>query len=398
MKTLSDNNCDTSVTVDGIWMRRGHTSLYGVVAVNNSVETGKVLDIHTCSKYCHSCELSRKLPKDSDKYKNWESSHKPECKVNYQGSSGGMEVDAAVKIFSRSEEKHGLRYTKYIGDGDSKGYSAVVAADVYGDDCVIEKHECIGHIQKRMGGRLRKLRKEYKKVKLSDGLSISGRNRLTDKQIDSLQFYYGEAIRKNTDSLAKMKQAVWATFLHKASTDDHPQHFFCPNGTDSWCQFNKGLDAEGNNKDYKHKNGLPAAVVEVIKPIFRDLANPDLLRRCLHGKTQNNNEALNQLIWDRCPKVKFCSKEVVEICAFEAISFYNDGYVAAKEVLEKLGIKAGSWCEQGLEKLDVLRIKASDRRTLTATKTKRKQRRGLKKQKIDIEKEKGGAQYGYGLF
>lgn len=53
VKALSENNCDTSVIVDGTWMRRGHTSLYGVVAVN-SIETGKVLDMHTCSKYCHS--------------------------------------------------------------------------------------------------------------------------------------------------------------------------------------------------------------------------------------------------------------------------------------------------------------------------------------------------------
>lgn len=117
----------------------------------NSIETGKVLDMHTCSKNYHSCELSRKLRKDSEKNKNWESSHKPECKVNYQGPSGGMEVDAAVKIFSRSEEKHGLRYTKYIGDGDSKDYCAVVEEKVYGDDVTIEKHECIGHIQKRIG-------------------------------------------------------------------------------------------------------------------------------------------------------------------------------------------------------------------------------------------------------
>lgn len=52
-----------------------------------------------------------------------------------------------------------------------------------------------------MGKRLHKLRKEYKKVKLSDGISLSSKNRLIDKQMDSLQFYYGGAIRRNTDSL-----------------------------------------------------------------------------------------------------------------------------------------------------------------------------------------------------
>lgn len=51
------------------------------------------------------------------------------------------------------------------------------------------------------GGMLHKLRKEYKKVKLSDGKSLSSKSRLIDKQIDFLQFYYGGAIRRNTDSL-----------------------------------------------------------------------------------------------------------------------------------------------------------------------------------------------------
>lgn len=99
--------------MDGTWVRCYHTSLYGVVAVN-SIETGKVLHMHNCSKYCQRWEVSRKLPEDSEKYENWEALHKPECKVNYQCPSGGLEVDAAVKIFSSSEEEHGLRYTKSI--------------------------------------------------------------------------------------------------------------------------------------------------------------------------------------------------------------------------------------------------------------------------------------------
>jgi hypothetical protein len=61
----------------------------------------------------------------------------------------------------------------------------------------IIKLECIGHIQKRMGKRLRNFRIEMKGKKLSDGKGVSGNGRLTDKQIDSLQFYYGKAIRDN---------------------------------------------------------------------------------------------------------------------------------------------------------------------------------------------------------
>lgn len=44
-----------------------------------------------------------------------------------------------------------MRYTRYLGDGDSKGQQTVNEAKPYGDDIQIEKLECIGHIQKRMG-------------------------------------------------------------------------------------------------------------------------------------------------------------------------------------------------------------------------------------------------------
>ena len=42
----------------------------------------------------------------------------------------------------------------------------------------IKKLECVGHIQKRMGNRLRNLRKSLKGTKLSDGKGIAGKGRL----------------------------------------------------------------------------------------------------------------------------------------------------------------------------------------------------------------------------
>ncbi|GFW84755.1 uncharacterized protein TNCV_680431 [Trichonephila clavipes] len=44
---------------------------------------------------------------------------------------------------------------------------------------------------------------------------------------------------------------------------------------------------------YHHKNSLPVDVVEAMRPVFRDLANPELLKKCLHGGTQNPNESVN---------------------------------------------------------------------------------------------------------
>ncbi|KAM7293882.1 uncharacterized protein ISCGN_023460 [Ixodes scapularis] len=201
-------------------------------------------------------------------------------------------------------------YTAYIGDGDSKAFLAVKESKPYNKD--VEKHECVGHVQKRMGTRLRSMKASLKGKRLSDGLTLSGKGRLTEKDIDSLQFYYGKAIRDNTDSLQNMRKAVWAIYFHKLSTDEKPNHGLCPNGPSSWCGYNRSL-SDGNPETYLHRNSLPTAVLEAIKPVFQALSSPGLLSKRLHGRTQNTNESLNQLIWCRCPKTTFVGTDTVKI-------------------------------------------------------------------------------------
>ena len=46
---------------------------------------------------------------------------------------------------------------------------------------------------------------------------------------------------------------------------------------------------------YKPGSGLPLSVIKHLKPIYSELSNDDLLKKCLHGKTQNQNESLNLL-------------------------------------------------------------------------------------------------------
>lgn len=49
-------------------------------------------------------------------------------------------------VNQRSLLNRRVRYVKFLGDGDSKSYSAVVESKPYGDTQV-EKLEFIGHIQ-----------------------------------------------------------------------------------------------------------------------------------------------------------------------------------------------------------------------------------------------------------
>lgn len=61
-----------------------------------------------------------------------------------------------------------------ICDSDSKGFQEVIER-IMVKGVTIEKLECIGHMQKRMGTRLRTLRKIMKESKLKDGKVIRGK-------------------------------------------------------------------------------------------------------------------------------------------------------------------------------------------------------------------------------
>ncbi|GFX47775.1 nucleic-acid-binding protein from transposon X-element [Trichonephila clavipes] len=67
-------------------------------------------------------------------------------KKNHSGSAGKMEVCGMQKIFLRSEQKHGLKYQRYIGDGDSKTFLSIAEKVPYGDSVPIVKIECGGYV------------------------------------------------------------------------------------------------------------------------------------------------------------------------------------------------------------------------------------------------------------
>lgn len=204
----------------------------------------------------------------------------------------------------------------------------------------MRKLECVGHVQKRLGTRLRKLKTSLKKVKLSDGKAIGGQNRLTDSEIDNLQRYYGLAIRRNLADVKSMQDAVWATYFHKLSSDDNPQHDLCPNEEGTLCKFNK---SKATNTPFYHTKSLPGAVMVAIKAIYEDRAQEKLLERCLHGKTQNPNECFNKCIWKRVPKTDFFSLNTLHLGVLDAVICFNEGSIAKVNVLQRMGITPGKF-------------------------------------------------------
>ena len=139
-----DRVLDTKVSGDGTWQKRGQSSLNGVVTL---IGNGKCINYEVLSKKCKSCEAwEYKKAIDIVGYNDWKAQHV--CSINYTGSAGAMEVVGMQKMFGRSVNLHGLRYTFYIGDGDTKSFDQICKSDPYPGH-TITKGECVGHAQKK---------------------------------------------------------------------------------------------------------------------------------------------------------------------------------------------------------------------------------------------------------
>ena len=121
-----------------------------------------------------------------------EERHKEECECNYKGSSHGMEIAGVTAIWLHSVKDLKLRYTTFIGDVDAQTFACLTELKPYGEDVEIIKPECVGHVQKRMGTALRKLKKSG--IEDENGQLVKFKGRLTDNGVTALNVYYGGAI------------------------------------------------------------------------------------------------------------------------------------------------------------------------------------------------------------
>ncbi|GFY31797.1 uncharacterized protein TNCV_4201061 [Trichonephila clavipes] len=325
---------DVSVSYDGTWQKRGHTSNLGLGIIID-ILSGLVLDFEVLSKYCHNCVVAgRDMGVDSAEFHIWQKGHADECDKNFDGTSGAMEMHAALIMWRRSISDCQMRFVSMLSDGDSKTFQFLSDNKIYGSDIKIEKEECLNHIAKRLGTSLRNKVKEWKVKKVTLGGRKQGS--LTDKNITKLQNYYRKAIKDNVPDTDKMKTATCiASLMHCSSTDKKPMHGKCPEGESSWCFYKRAIaKGETPGSHSSMKTYLSPQVVEKIMPVYQRLASDTILERCVAGKTQNSNESLHSCIWRKCPKEVFVSKRRLEIAVTDAIEKHNLGYVKSLEAKE----------------------------------------------------------------
>ncbi|CAD6201804.1 GSCOCG00002783001-RA-CDS [Cotesia congregata] len=134
------NQNPKNLTVSGVstWKQRGFASLFGIATLIGKYSK-KVVDTVVKSSFCQDCNLWKGKNKfDVKAYEDWFKEHVDSCAINCKESSGKMEKDAVLEMFNRSVEKHEVKYSKFIGDGEG-----VPDMNPYDDDPVVEK-QCLG--------------------------------------------------------------------------------------------------------------------------------------------------------------------------------------------------------------------------------------------------------------
>ncbi len=151
-----------TVIVDGGWSKRSHKHLYNAksgVAIIIGKETGNILYIGVRNKYCAAC--SQGILKENHR----------------NASSFEMESDILLKGFSQAESVHGVRYTRFVGDGDSLVHTTLLQG-VPRWGYAIKKLECANHACKCYRSGLEKLIQKNSQYKGGGGLTEKMRKRL----------------------------------------------------------------------------------------------------------------------------------------------------------------------------------------------------------------------------
>ena len=378
-----------AVSFDGTWQRRGHSSHNGVATVIDLL-TGLPLDFEVLSNFCLKC----KLEEGNDPSNEWKKQHAAKCLKNFDGSANAMEVESAVRMWKRSVQKNGMRYTSMLCDGDSKSFDAVSREEVYGPSFPIEKEDCVNHVSKRMGTALRNLVAEAK----AQGSPISGKGKLTQPKIIKIQNYYGRAIKDHFDDIEVLKKRIFAILLHLSSTDAFPKHQQCPAGEKSWCFWQRANAKNEKPNAHKDHETIPPDVGKKLVPIFQRLADERLLKRCQRNKTQNPNESLHQLIWKLAPKAIYTGKNTLETAVTLALCQFSMGRSFQHLLCNLVGFDAGKFLQQNSISADKKRLKKAEIASSFQAKKRRKELKFSRAVKDQNSKEKEGPTYSAGAF
>ena len=122
------------------------------------------------------------------------------------------------------------------------------------------------------------------------------------------------------------------------------------------------------------------------------------MKKCLHGKTQNQNESFNSTLWERIPKNNYVGLQKLRLGVYDSVSNFNDGRQGCIDIFTKLGLNPGHYTTVCCDMLNKRRILSSKHKSTEHVKKARKIIRAQKKVKTHTKKQQEGKTYKKGGF
>lgn len=226
------------------------------------------------NKYCLVCARasnSNKEPVEHVCFKNWDDSK----------SSSAMEASIIVEGFKTSEALYGVRYAKFIGDGDSNIYKKILEQRPY-KDLTVQKVECRNHLYRNVCNKLRDITKNRKYSGEFRNILNGNVFRLRNAVAKAVKF------RKISNDIAGLRRDI----------DNAPYHVFGNhNKCDSYyCQGPK--ENEINKVPEMEKSGIFGEIITTMrryllvqsKSLIQDLNSNivesynAIVAKCISGK------------------------------------------------------------------------------------------------------------------
>lgn len=235
---------------------------------------------------------ARKKPDDSLTVhkctKNWPATN----------SSSGMESSIIVEGFLQSEKMYGIRYNKFIADGDSSVYKKILEARPY-KNLTVEKVECRNHLLRNFCNKLKDMTVKAQSGKLENRKMLSGNILRIRRGIVSAIMYR----KTNGHSVTELRQDIMNSINHVFGHHEECASYFCvKNKTDiaDYMEKIKSTDQEFYVNVMKHVRNLARHSGSLLQDVDSNIVESynAIIAKVIGGK--RINFAMNRSYSGRC--------------------------------------------------------------------------------------------------
>jgi len=244
-----------------------------------------------------------------------------------------MEADIILEGFLKCEKTYGIRYKKFIGDGDSNVYKKLLENVQYNGKSV-QKIECANHCCRNYTGGLHKV--------AANTSYPATQRRILKQRIPRLTAAARGAIRQNSDTknVNKLRDDLRNGQFHVFG--DHSK---CPRDDDSFCKRHD--NQEPNFVLEFQKSGFWLAIVAELQRLLNKSAS------LVENATSNLAESLMNVVakYNCGKRLNFCRRGSFQRRCYIAGESFTKGPLWHRSPWKKLtGQSPGKFFKQNMER------------------------------------------------